>query len=143
MIRLPVIRLPDVLSRLLVSCLVTSLTFHAAGCATIVRGTTQTVHVATTPPGRTVMYQGVEVADGDLITVRMQFEPPRFNVGDMERPVLVDMTFDPDPLLIADAAFLLLFVVPGLVALGVDFSTGAWRNLHYNQHVYIPEPSKR
>ena len=68
-----------------------------------------------------------------------RFDPPRINVGEPRRPILIEMRWDPDPLLIADGALLLLGVVPGLIALGVDIGTGAWRNLHPTQHVNVPE----
>jgi hypothetical protein len=35
------------------------------------------------------------------------------------------------PWLAADFALLLAGVVPGVIALGVDFGTGAWRHEHY------------
>ena len=111
----------------------------SSGCATIVRGTSQTVTVSTRPAGQKVYYEGVEISDGESLTVRRDFHPPQFVVGDKGRPVMINMTYDPDVWLIGDAAWLLFGVIPGIIAGGVDVGTGAWRNLHETQYVYIPE----
>lgn len=112
-----------------------SLVLSSNGCATLLRGTSQSIVVKTTPPGRSVLYQGRKVADGEMVLVQKQFEPPRFYVG----AAPVDMHYDPDSLLLGDAGLLLFFVVPGLIALGVDFGTGAWRNLHSTQMIAVPD----
>ncbi len=39
------------------------------------------------------------------------------------------------------AALLLVGVVPGVVALGVDFATGSWRYLEEEQTVKVPGPT--
>ncbi len=110
-----------------------------AGCCTIFNGTSQTVRVITHPEGKTVEYKGMNINDGDVFTVQKEFQTPEFNVGADGRPVMVSMDYGPDPWLIGDAALLLFFIIPGLVALGVDFGTGAWRNLEDPQHVYMRE----
>lgn len=127
------------LSRVLSVLLVLGLVAGQSGCATIFRGTQQTVTLVTSPSGRRVVYQGVEVADGQLLTVQKHFEAPRVNVGARGSPVFVELQYDPDPLLIADAALLLVFIIPGVVALGIDFATGGWRNLHNPQIIYVPD----
>jgi hypothetical protein len=111
---------------------------QTTGCGTIFNGRSQAVRIMTTPRDRTVSYERVKLKDGDVISVRKQFATPQFNVGTDRRPVLVDMQYNPDPWLIGDAALLLVFIVPGVVALGVDFGTGAWRDLDNPQHVYVP-----
>lgn len=113
-----------------------SLVFTSTGCSAVLRGTTQSVTVNTSPPGSSVTFEGREVADGERVLVQKQLEPPRFHVND----VPVDMRYEPDPLLLGDAGLLIVFVVPGLVAFGVDLATGAWRRLHEVQHVTVPDP---
>lgn len=109
------------------------------GCATIFSGTSQTVRVVTTPPGKTVYYQGMSLKDGQMFTVQKHFREPQFNVGTTTRPIMTPMNYDPDPWLIGDAALFLLGILPGVVALGVDFGTGSWRNLNDPQNVYARE----
>lgn len=110
----------------------------SSGCAAIFRGTSETVTVVTQPAGESVFYAARRVSDGEAIVVRKRFDEPRLYVGDPHAPYPIPMTFQPDPWLIGDAAWLLLGVVPGLVALGVDFGTGAWRDIDSRQVVVAP-----
>ena len=126
----------------MLSVLLVNLLCLSSGCSLIVRGASQVVTIRTNPPGQTVRIDGVEVSDGQSITVHKQFEPPMIDVGDPDRPIFVPLSYDPDPLLIGDAVFLILYVVPGLVALGVDFGTGCWRDLHELQVIDVPVFSK-
>jgi len=130
-------RKPNCLQYCLNLFLILSLVLSTSSCAAIIRGTTQTCHVVTDPPGQTVVYNGREVNDGETITVQKHFDPALIHAGDDNRHVFVELKYDPDPLLFCDAALLPLGVVPGLVALGVDLGTGAWRDLHNPQVVYI------
>lgn len=109
------------------------------GCAAIFRGTSQTVTIRTIPEGKTVMFQGVRIKDGGTIHVSKRFDAPEFNVGAEGRPYFVEMHYSPDPWLIADCVGLIFYIVPGLIALGVDFGTGAWRHLENPQIVYVPD----
>lgn len=95
------------------------------------------MRVLTQPEGGTVIYQGREVRHGEAITVQKGFDAPQFDVGDEDRPVMVDMTHSMDPWLIGDGALLFVFIVPGLVGGGVDFGTGAWRRLDDPQVVHL------
>ncbi len=122
-------------STLVVAALVCS---SLSGCAAIFRGNHQRVTVVTTPPGGTVMYQGQTIDDGESVIVRKRFDAPQFMVGEEGELMPVKMTYDPDLWLIGDAAFLLLGIIPGLIAGGIDFATGAWRNLDERQIVMIP-----
>ena len=63
----------------------------------------------------------------------------QFNVGDARRPLMVELQFDPDRWLIGDAVLLLFGILPGLIAFGVDFGTGAWRDLYPVQRVNVPD----
>jgi len=108
----------------------------SVGCAAIFRGTSQTVRVVTTPQGQSVYYRGMKLNDGDLFTVQKHFDTPKFNVGEANRPIMYSMNYDPDPWLIGDCVLLVFFLIPGLVAIGVDFGTGAWRHLDDPQQVY-------
>ena len=119
----------------LVVCLVCVFT----GCAAMFDGNSQRVTVVTTPPGRSVFYRGLKVSDGEVIRVRKRFGTPQFNVGESKRPLMEDMEYFPHAWLIGDAALLLLGIIPGLIAGGIDFGTGAWRNLDDVQHVIVPD----
>jgi len=123
----------------LVWILMTGVLNLSVGCAAIFRGTSQTVRVITTPEGKSVYYQGMKINDGDMITVQKHFDHPQFNVGQPDRPIMASMNYDPDPWLIGDCVLLFFFIIPGVVALGVDFGTGAWRNLDDPQQVYARE----
>lgn len=116
----------------LLSCLV--LTLGAPGCATLVEGRTQRVQVITNPRGGKVTYQGLEVKDGDFIFIHRQQDPPHVEVNG----VPVQLEYDPSPWLLADAGLLVIYIVPGLVALGVDFFTGCWRHFSEPAVVYVP-----
>lgn len=111
----------------------------STGCAAVFSGTNQNVRVITTPPGKTVYFNGMRVKDGEMLTVQKHFREPEFNIGAPERPVMYPMHYDPDPWLIGDGVLLFFFLIPGLIALGVDFGTGAWRNLEDPQNVYARE----
>src|SRR5262249_14182030 len=100
--------------------------------------TAQTVRVSTYPGSGQVFYQGMKLRDGDTVSVGKRFETPCFYL-DADRPYArVDMSYDPSAWLIGDGALLFVFVIPGLVAFGVDFGTGAWRQLHDVQIVVVP-----
>ena len=109
------------------------------GCAAIFRGTSQTVTVVTDPPGRTVYYRGMEVDDGERITIRKEFRTPEFGVDDSRIPLTTPMSYDPDVWLVGDMGWFLLGGIPGIIAFGVDFGTGAWRQLDDRQLVRVPE----
>ena len=105
------------------SCLLvmlTSLMTATSGCALLHRGNKQTVTVVTNPRGQVVNFQGRAVADGERLTVHKGLDAPKIDVGS-EYPVEIHMTYDPDPWLLGDAGLLFFFVVPGVIALGVDF----------------------
>ena len=75
--------------------------------------------------------------------MKKTFECPEFDVGAPDRPMQVQMDYGVDTWIIGDCALLLLPPwLPGLVALGVDFGTGAWRDLENPQHVVVPAPGK-
>ena len=48
------------------------------------------------------------------------------------------MKYGVDPWVIADTCLLFLGILPGVIALGVDFGTGAWRKLDNPQVVFAP-----
>ena len=107
------------------------------GCAAIFRGTSETVTISTEPPGGEIHYQGQRVSDGGTIRVQKGFDVPTVDAGVLGAPRLVAMTYDPDPLLIADVALLFFGLVPGAIALGVDWLSGAWRNLDDRQIFHV------
>ncbi len=114
-----------------------SVALMQTGCAALFGDKTQVVTVRTVPEGRTVYYHGIAVNDGDTITVRKKFKEPEVNIGSKDRPHFVELDYEPDLWLIGDGVLLLFFVVPGLVALGVDFGTGSWRDLDEHQVLYV------
>ncbi len=111
----------------------------SSGCATMFRGTSQNVQVVTDPAGRDVQFRGQQVGHGDLVFVNKDYKTPTFDIGNDYSTVPVQLSYDPDPWLLGDAALLIPFVVPGVIAFGVDFATGAWRKLHPQQIVHVPE----
>ncbi|MEW6744552.1 MAG: hypothetical protein AB1486_17495 [Planctomycetota bacterium] len=125
--------------RVAVTWLVAASLVVSGGCATVFRGTSQNVCVSTYPAGGKVLFNGISLGDGQTVTVTKRFETPSVTL-DEARPLKHDLTFDADPWLIGDAALLVLGIVPGLVALGIDFGTGAWRNLHERQTILLPQP---
>jgi hypothetical protein len=126
------------LKRMLALALALGVTNLLGGCATIVHGRSQTVRVTTDPPGRTIGYQGARIADGQSVTVRKAFKTPQFEVGSPGSPELVDMRYSPSVWIIGDAALALFFLIPGLIAGGIDAGTGAWRYLDDPQLVTLP-----
>jgi len=108
------------------------------GCATLFRGLSETVTISTQPPGGVVYYEGTTVHDGGQVQVRKTIEPARLNVGTPTRPIYTELNYRPEVLVIGDAAFLLLGILPGVFALGVDVATGAWRDFDELQVVYVP-----
>ena len=107
------------------------------GCATMFRGTTETIRVQTTPAGQRVSYEQVEVGDDETVTVRKRFTPPRFSIGGEGERREVGLRITPDPWLLGDTALLIPFIIPGVIAFGVDFGTGAWRDLDDEQRVRV------
>jgi hypothetical protein len=105
------------------------------GCATIARGTSQEVTVKTQPTWRPVSFGGQTLYHGDTLKIAKQFHAPRFSVGDPENAQSVPVRYKADPWLLGDVALLFAGVVPGVVALAVDVSTGAWRNYDAEQTV--------
>lgn len=124
-------------NRLIAGVLAFALFFFSAGCAAMFRGTSQTVTLATVPSGGSVFYQGIRFSDGDAVTVRKRLATPMVVPDDGAPAQGQPMSYNPDPLLIADAALLLFFFIPGAIALGVDFGTGAWRDLDERQVIHV------
>jgi hypothetical protein len=131
------------LTRLLILGLALAPTNLLSGCATIVHGRTQTVRVTTDPPGRIVRYEGARVIDGESLTVRKQFKTPQFTLGPGEDAPTVEMGYSPSVWILGDAALALFFIIPGLIAGGVDAATGAWRYLDDPQVVTFPHATGR
>lgn len=131
------------LHRALTAVLFVAIAFQSTGCATILREKTQSVTVATIPKGKSVFYNGVEIDDGGAITIERRFDQPKFYLGQSGTPVSTPVTYDPDLWLIGDAGLLFLGVVPGVIALGVDFGSGAWRKFHDRQQVIVPDLGPR
>ena len=113
----------------------------SGGCATIAHGTYQSVRVKTQPSMGTVRYEGDDVYDGHRITVSKGFYAPYFSMSDGRTSTQVEMKYHLDPFLLGDAALLLVGVVPGVVALAVDFATGSWRYLEEEQTVEVSGPT--
>ena len=112
------------------------LLFSTSGCATMFGGMSQMVVVRSQPAGGTVKYRGRNVSDGQSVVVDKDFQTPEFHVD----AVPIPMQYEPNPWLVADGVLLFFFIVPGVVAFGVDFGTGAWRNLRGTQVVHVPDP---
>lgn len=108
-----------------------------SGCATLMTEKSQTVRVSTVPSGRSVYYQGSPVRDGDYVKVRRDFRTPRFGLERGEEPAAVDMEYSAEPWIIGDAGLALFFIIPGVIAGGVDVATGAWRKLESTQVIDI------
>ena len=125
--------------RIVILLIFANLIWLQCGCAAVFRGTSQTVLIQTIPAGRSVLFKGMKVADGELLTVRKELGVSKINVGTPGRPIMVDLSYKIDPWLIGDAGLLILFVVPGAVALGVDFGMGTWQLLDDPQRVYVPD----
>lgn len=89
----------------------------------------------------TVRYNGNDVYDGHRVTVSKGFYAPYFSMPDGPISTQVNMKYHLDPFLLGDAALLLVGVVPGVVALGVDFATGSWRYLEDVQTVEVSGPT--
>jgi hypothetical protein len=123
--------------KILPCVLLVLLAFSSTGCATMFRGRSEQVTVRTDPSGRTIYYQGRSVGHGESLHVRKEFETPQFQLHGSGGAVPLE--YNPDPWLIGDAAFLLLGIIPGVIALGIDIGTGAWRNLADEQVVILPE----
>lgn len=94
--------------------------------------------VETPPSGHAVYFQGQRVSSGQAITVKKRLGTPSFELGGGVHTQTMPMEYNPDPWLLGDAAFLLLGIIPGVIALGVDIGTGAWRNLSDRQVVITP-----
>lgn len=129
------------LGRVLSAMMIIVLLTPTWGCALIVSQRKQTVRVNTTPPGRTVTIDGTAVKDGQSFTIKKDFKAAEANIGSANRPTNVELKYNPDVWLVGDAALLLFFVLPGLIALGVDFGSGAWRAYQDPQILVLSESS--
>lgn len=108
-----------------------------SGCATLMTEKTQTVRVNTVPAGRAIYYQGAPVADGDSVVVRRDFRPPAFELEPGDNPRTFEMDYSVDPWVIGDAGLAIFFILPGVIAGGLDVATGAWRKLEPAQIIDI------
>lgn len=111
--------------------------FVPLGCATLFEGESQTVVIVTHPEGRTVFYEGMRIGDGGGVKVNKRYDAPQLIAPAGRSRGTLDMTYSPSPWLLGDAVLLLPGLVPGLIAFGIDFYTGAWRVLDNPQHVYL------
>ena len=110
----------------------------STGCALIIRGKEQKVILNIRPEGNIAFFEGREYKSGDQISIEKGPEFPRIYFKGPEFAHEHELEYDPDPWLIADAGLLLLGIIPGVIALGVDIGTGAWRYIEDPQTVYLP-----
>lgn len=113
------------------------LTLLLSGCATLMTEKSQTVRVNTVPAGRSIYYQGTRVADGEYVSVRRDYRTPTFGLEPGEKPQTVDMDYSVEPWVIGDAGLAVFFIIPGVIAGGLDIATGAWRKLESTQVIDI------
>ncbi len=116
-----------------------ALIISLSGCATLMTEKTQTVRLTTDPPGRIVFYQDRQIRDGEYVKVHREFRAPAFEIREGERTARAAMAYTAEPWIIGDAGLLLFFIVPGVVAGGLDVGTGAWRKLSDPQVIHTEE----
>jgi len=100
-------------------------------------GESQTVVVVTHPEGQSIFYNGSQIGDGGGIKVNKTYNAPQLIAPQGRSRGTLDMSYNASPWLLGDAELLLPGLVPGLIAFGIDFYTGAWRVLDKTQHVYV------
>lgn len=122
------------------------------GCATVMSegGGDRPLHVSSTPEGATVFVkQGMRewVQQPGVTPTTIHLDPVedddyqlRLELEGYE-PVTGYIGSDVDPWLFGSVALIVLFVIPGLVATGVDFATGAWKKLD-TDHLHFDFPAK-
>lgn len=120
-----------------------------AGCATIMSegGGDRPVNITSDPDGATVYVKrgAQEWQKQPGVTPTVLYLDPSEGGGDYAlklelegyEPVTAYLSSDIDPWLIGSLALIVVFVIPGLVATGVDFATGAWKkfdedSLHFD-----------
>lgn len=113
----------------------------STGCATLIKGTSKNVVFLVYPEDGTVYYQGRPVRDGDSVTVNKSLRSEnQVNVGTRERPINMELKRDLEPWFIGSCALVLLFVIPGVVAIAVDLITGAALDPHTTQNFNVVVP---
>jgi hypothetical protein len=117
--------------------IITALLLQTTGCALMFEDNLHTVRVVTQPNGRTVYFNGTAYNDGQTVVIDHDLETPRFNVGTPGSPRFQEIDYSVSPWLIGDGVLLVFFVIPGLVAFGVDMLSGAWRIPEDPQVVYV------
>ncbi len=121
------------------------------GCATVVSdGGGERPLMVTSEPAGAAVYTKRGMEDWrkhpGVTPTTIHLDPAKGN-GDYQlklelggyEPLLAHISSDVDPWLFGSMALTLVFVVPGLVATGVDFATGAWKKLdHESMHLHFP-----
>jgi hypothetical protein len=102
----------------------------ASGCATVTRGTKDSLVIETTPPGAVVEVNGQKAQTPCSIKLSRKFEGPLYITRDGYEPVTVQVTSSPSGAGGAGMAGNVL--VGGLIGAGVDVATGATNSLHPN-----------
>lgn len=125
------------MKRFLVLFMLSLGTFFQGGCAAIFDGTSDRVVIETIPAGRSFTYKGVSYNSGDSVTIHKEFKEPYILYG-KNKNLKAEIPSDVNAWLIGDCALLLFFFIPGLIALGVDFGTGAWREYNLDAPIVIP-----
>ena len=121
--------------------LIAVLSLGGGGCATIMSegGGDRPLHVSSEPAGATVYLKrgGADWQRQPGLTPTTLYLDPSSSSANYQlkleldgyEPALGYVNSDVDPWLFGSMALVLLFVIPGLVATGVDFATGAWKKL--------------
>lgn len=130
------------LRSLLVGFLSAALLLNTIGCATIISGDgPRTVEVSSTPAGATVFVR----QSGDW-TRHSDPTPTTVRVDAHDGPVGIRLELDGyeststsigtsvDPWFFGSLGLIVLFVVPGLVATGIDLYTGAWKKVETDSY---------
>ena len=123
------------------------------GCATVMSegGGDRPLHISSTPDGaRVFVKQGMrEWQEQPQVTPTTIYLDPVDGGGDYQlrlelegyEPLTGYIGSDLDPWVFGSVALIVLLVIPGLVATGVDFATGAWKKLD-TDHLHFDFPQK-
>ena len=115
-----------------------ALILGGTGCAAIMRGRSQKVRLQVSPEDRTLGFENRRVRDGSRIRLDKEWRLQQLWFRGETNGFRHTPTYHLDPWLIADSLLLLFGIIPGAVALGVDFGTGAWRQFRSSQLIWIP-----
>jgi hypothetical protein len=125
-------------NRIIALSLLSFTLFSQVACVAMFSGTVDTVVIKTMPAGKQFKYVGAVYKSGDQLSISKDIDGAFIMVGE-NYSTKIEVPYEPDPWIVGDCLLLIIFLIPGLIALGVDAASGSWRAYEKPITIAVPD----